>query len=75
MLSREMKVLKLLLWQVVLGSELAPDHSHSQAHSRWERGNYLTSPLCLAFLGEASQVGVTAALHSGRSHKKCQELD
>ena len=72
-----------------MGSGLTPDHNHSCPADvlieRWERGKpavfdiTITSPLCLTFLGEASQVAGAAALAAEtRTHiandKKCQEL-
>ena len=55
-----------------MGSGLTPDHNHSRPADvlveGWERGKpatfdiTVTSPLCPAFLGEASQVAGAAAL-------------
>eukprot|EP00731_Ephydatia_muelleri_P018225 Em0011g265a len=70
-----------------MGSGLTPDHNHSRPADvlveGWERGKpatfdiTVTSPLCPAFLGEASQVAGAAALAAEtRKHiaKRCQEL-
>ena len=72
-----------------MGSGLTPDHNHSRPADvlveGWERGKpeafgiTVTSPLCPAFLGEASQVAGAAALaEETRKHiandKRCQEL-
>ena len=58
--------------RIEMGSGLTPDHSHSHPDdvlvAGWERGKpaafdfTLTSPLCPAFLGEASQMaGVSSS--------------
>ena len=75
--------------RIEMGSGLTPDHNHSRPADvlveGWERGKpaafdiTVTSPLCPAFLGEASQVAGAAALPAEtRKHiandKRCQEL-
>ena len=69
-------------------SGFTPDHSHSRPDvlvAGWERGKpaafdiTVTSPLCPAFLGEASRVAGAAALAAEtRKHmandQKCHEL-
>ena len=73
--------------RIEMGSGLTPDHNHSRPADvlveGWERGKpamfdiTVTSPLCPAFLGEASQVAGAAALAAEtRKHmaKRCQEL-
>eukprot|EP00731_Ephydatia_muelleri_P005623 Em0002g1799a len=75
--------------RIEMGSGLTPDHNHSHPADvlveGWERGKpeafgiTVTSPLCPAFLGEASQVAGAAALAAEtRKHiandKRCQEL-
>ena len=72
-----------------LGSGLTHDHSHSHPAivlvEVWERGKpvafeiTVTSPLCTAFVGEASQVAGAVALAAETSQhisnvKTCQEL-
>ena len=72
-----------------MGSGLTPDHNHSRPADvlveGWERGKpvafdiTVTSPLCPAFLSEASQMaGATALAAETRKHitndKKCQQL-
>ena len=75
--------------RIEMGSGLTPDHSHSHPAdvlvAGWERGKpaafdiNVTTPLCPAFLGEASWVAGAAALDA-ETHKhmandqKCQEL-
>ena len=72
------------IYRVVSG--FTPDHSHSRPDvlvAGWERGKpaafdiTVTSPLCPAFLGEASRVAAALAAET-RNHvangKKCQEL-
>ena len=75
--------------RIEMDSGLTPDHNHSRPADvlveGWERGKpvafdiTVTSPLCPAFLGEASQVAGAAALAAEtRKHiandKRCQEL-
>ena len=75
--------------RIEMGSGLTPDHNHSHPADvlveGWERGKpeafgiTVTSPLCPAFLGEASQVAGAATLaEETRKHiandKRCQEL-
>ena len=72
-----------------MGSGLTPDHNHSRPADvlveGWERGKpaafdiTVTSPLCPAFLGEASQVAGAAALAAETqkhiaNDERCQEL-
>ena len=67
--------------RIEMGSGLTPDHSHSRPVdvlvAGWERGKpaafdiTVTSPLCPAFLGEASQVtGAVLWLQKPLAHGK-----